>query len=88
MKKTIIGILACSACFYAGWYLGLKWYNVDSLYEANSFKRELLDSQWDVINRADYLLDKHDIADIDGSDEFSDYLDARCRVDSLLMTQL
>lgn len=88
MKKTVIGILACGACFVAGWCLSLKWYNIDSLYEANEFKRECLYVADDALLKVDTIMDNNDIYDIDGSDVMSDYLELRCKLDSLYNTQL
>lgn len=88
MKKMILSILVCSTCFYAGWCLSLKWYNIDSLYEANSFKRECINVADEALLRVDTIMMNNDIYDIDGSDTMSDYLDLREKLDSLYMTQL
>lgn len=56
--------------------------------EHNDFKRELLNPALKALDKADYLIDKHDLYDTDGSDEMSDYLEYRSKVDSLVNTQL
>lgn len=58
------------------------------LKEANSFKAELLDAQEAALEAAHRIISKHDIADIDGSDEFAEYVELTAKVDSLLTTQL
>lgn len=88
MKKIILGILACSACFYAGWYLSQKWYDIDFLYEANSFKRECLYVADEALLKVDAIMDNNDLYDKDGSDEMAEYLELRCKLDSLYSTQL
>lgn len=87
-KNIIICTLACMASFCAGWCLSLKWYNIDSLYEANEFKRECLYVADDALLKVDTIMDNNDIYDIDGSDVMSDYLELRCKLDSLYNTQL
>lgn len=56
--------------------------------EHNDFKRELLMPTLEALDNADYLINKHDLYDIDGSDEMSDYLEYKSKVDSLANTQL
>lgn len=88
MKKVIIGILACGACFVAGWFTSLKVNDVEFLNEANSFKYECLEVADDALLKVDTIMDNNDIYDIDGSDVMSDYLELRCKLDSLYNTQL
>lgn len=88
MKKTIITVVLVVASFVAGAEFNNWYYNIDSLFEANNLKRELLDAQNNSLMLVDSLMDKHELYDADGSDLMSDYLESREVVDSLLNTQL
>lgn len=90
--KTIIGIVACFACFCAAFFAGyevcMSKNDVAFLKEANAFKYDLIELEEQALDLADYLMDKHDLWDKDGSDEMEDYLEVRHQIDSLIATQL
>jgi hypothetical protein len=87
MKKfTVYAAIAVVSAF-AGFEFNNYWYNNEGLYEANKFKRELVNAQAKALNLADKVMDRNDLWDADGSDIMSDYLDAVAKVDSLYKTQ-
>jgi hypothetical protein len=87
MKKfTVCAAIAVVSAF-AGFEFNNYWYNNEGLYEANKFKRELVNAQAKALNLADKVMDRNDLWDADGSDIMSDYLDAVAKVDSLYKTQ-
>lgn len=93
MKETIINtiiILLLAGAATIGALSAKESSNVliEDLKESNDFKRELLNAQEKALESAHKIISKHDIADIDGSDEFAEYLEASVKVDSLLNTQL
>lgn len=79
MKKVFIGILLVIT-FIAGRKFEAWYYN---LYEANKFKRVLLEKQADALDKAAIVMENNHLYDIDGSDAMSDYLIACEGVDSL-----
>lgn len=82
MKKVfVVSFLAIS--FIAGMEFEAWYYNFDNLYEANKFKRVLLEKQADALDKAAIVIDNNNLYDIDGSDAMSDYLKACEKVDSL-----
>ena len=87
MKTIVLGILACGACFYAGWFTSQKVNNVEFLEEANDFKYEVLGIQHEALLRVDTIMDRNNIYDMDGSDTMYEYLELRCKIDSLYNTQ-
>lgn len=82
MKKVFVVILLVIT-FIAGGKFEAWYYNFDSLYEANKFKKVLLEKQADALDKAAIVIDNNNLYDIDGSDAMSDYLTACERVDSL-----
>lgn len=88
MKKGILCIIGGIVLYGAGYITSLKVNDVEFLREANQYKLELLNAEEDALEKANMLIIKHDIGDIDGSDLFSDYLESINKVDSLYMTQL
>lgn len=88
MKTIVLGILACGACFYAGWLTNQKVNNVEFLKEANEFKMEALGLCDEILLRVDTIMDNNYIYDMDGSDTMYEYLELRSKLDSLYNTQL
>lgn len=88
MKKTIFIAFVLTLSFCAGWFTGEKANDVKFLHEANNFKRELIDAQNAALEKAEIIMDRHNLWDIDGSDDMADYLEFSMRVDSLWNTQL
>lgn len=82
MKKVFVGILLVIT-FIAGRKFEAWYYNFDDLYEANKFKRVLLEKQADALDKAAIVIDNNNLYDIDGSDAMADYLIACEKVDSL-----
>ena len=82
MKKVFVGILLIIA-FIAGRKFEAWYYNFDDLYEANKFKKVLLEKQADALDKAAIVIDNNNLYDTDGSDAMSDYLIACEKVDSL-----
>lgn len=90
MKKiSIYAVMAIVAVisFMAGITYEDWLYNVDDLYEANKFKRVLVDKQAKALDMAAIVIDNNDLLDTDGSDAMADYLQAITEVDSLYDTQ-
>lgn len=82
MKKVlIISFLAIS--FIAGMEFEAWYYNFDNLYEANKFKKVVLEKQAVALDKAAIVMENNHLYDTDGSDAMSDYLIACERVDSL-----
>lgn len=69
MKKNIIIAAAIIAAFVAG-------------FKCNN-KSEMINAQSKALEKAEELMDKHNLYDADGSDTMADYLDAVAKVDSL-----
>lgn len=86
MKKVIF-IIALAVAFVAGMEFDAWYYDFDGLYEANKFKRVLIEKQADALNKASIVMDNNNLYDIDGSDDMADYLRASSKVDSLYNTQ-
>lgn len=84
--------LVIIAAFIAGVEFNSWYYNIDSLYEANQSKEELINAQFEYMNANEALLDS--IAKWDNSfmdttgetDAYWEYFEAKCRVDSILST--
>ena len=92
MNKFLKVWLFCAALLasnVAGWFMALDYYDYDGLFEANEFKRELINA-YDQYNKgAEELLDSIDKYDdwVDRFDNY-DYYAGRAKVDSLCATQL
>lgn len=86
MKKVLF-IIALVITFIAGMELNAWYYNFDDLFEANNFKRSLIEKQADALDKAAIVIDNNNLYDIDGSDDMADYLRASSKVDSLYNTQ-
>lgn len=103
-KTTILCTVASLIAFGAGWFTNQKvtdykssceWPYYDTL-EANmeyhkaskKYCVELLDVQYNALQKADSIIDNNDLLDTDGSDTMAEYLELRCKVDSLMATQL
>lgn len=86
MKKVLF-IIALVITFIAGMEFNAWYYNFDDLFEANNFKRSLIEKQADALDKAAIVIDNNNLYDIDGSDDMADYLRANAKVDSLYNTQ-
>lgn len=86
MKKVLF-IIALVITFIAGMEFDAWYYNFDDLFEANNFKRSLIEKQADALDKAAIVIDNNNLYDIDGSDDMADYLRANAKVDSLYNTQ-
>lgn len=87
MKKIIICVLVSMVSFYAGAEFDAWYYNFDGLFEANKFKRELVNKQAKALDLAGRVIYNNELYDTDGSDDMADYLHAVEVVDSLYDTQ-
>lgn len=87
MKKFTVSAAIAVVSAFAGFEFNNYWYNNDDLYEANKFKRELVNAQAKALELADQVMDRNNLWDADGSDVMSDYLDAAAKADSLYKTQ-
>lgn len=87
MKKIIAYAVTVIAAFITGMEFNAWYYNFDSLFEANNFKRELVNKQAIALDKAYKVIDNNDLLDTDGSDDMADYLHAVEVVDSLYDTQ-
>lgn len=84
MKKSILICCIVGIACYATGYLTCQKVNIES----SNFKRELIEAQYNTIETAEMLLNKHNIWDKDGSDLMTKYMENYQTVDSLLNTQL
>lgn len=82
-KSTPLCTLATIVAFGAGYLTCQKVNNVEFLREANDTKYEILTLQKEALQKADTIMYKNEIFDIDGSDIMSDYLTIRCKIDSI-----
>lgn len=87
MKKIIVMSVAIVVAFVVGFKANDYWYNNEGLYEANKFKKVLIEAQVDALQKADIVMDNNQLFDTDGGDAITDYLDAVTRVDSLYNIQ-
>lgn len=89
MKKRIIYVAIVELALVGGYF----WGRIDSPRiiisesESSEFKREMIDAQSEALDMADKVMDNNDLWDIDGSDDMSEYLELREKVDSLWRTQ-
>lgn len=89
MKKKVIYAAIVELALVGGYFLG----RIDTPCvvinepESSEFKREMIDAQSEALDMADKVMDNNDLWDIDGSDDMSEYLKLRERVDSLWRTQ-
>ena len=86
MMKVFVVILLVAA-FVAGMNVEAWYYNFDNLYEANNFKRVLIEKQADALDKAAKVINNNNLYDIDGSDDMSDCLKAYAIVDSIYNTE-
>lgn len=86
MKKVFVVILLAAA-FVAGMEFESLYYNFDNLYEANKFKKMLIEKQADALDKAAKVMNNNNLYDIDGSDDMSDCLKAYAIVDSIYNTE-
>jgi len=87
IKKITICIIIVIVSFISGMEFDAWYYNFDSLFEANNFKRELVNKQAVALDKAYKVMDNNELFDTDGSDDMADYLHAVDEVDSLYDTQ-
>lgn len=87
MKKIIICVFISAVSFALGTAFDNWYYNFDSLFEANKFKRVLVEKQGDALDKAAIVIDNNELLDKDGSDAMAEYLSAVAAVDSLYDTQ-
>lgn len=86
MKKNILFCtFADIVAFGVGYFTCLK-VNTDSV-ESHNFKLELINAQYDALEKAKTVMDNNDLWDADGSDDMADYMELCSKVDSLLETQ-
>lgn len=90
MKKKIIYVAIIELALVGGYFLGIMDTPCVIINESelSEFKREMIDAQSEALDMADKVMDNNDLWGIDGSDDMSDYLELRERVDSLWRTQL
>lgn len=87
MKKTIfLCTLATIVAGVAGYFTCLK-VNSDSI-ESAQFKNELITTQAKALEHAHQLMWDHNLFDKDGGDTMTEYLEASCKADSLLLSQM
>lgn len=87
IKKITICIIIIIVSFISGMEFDAWYYNFDSLFEANKFKRILVNKQAIALDKAYKVMDNNELFDTDGSDDMADYLHAVDEVDSLYDTQ-
>ncbi len=86
MKKILVvlnTVLVASAAFVIGFEFNDYLYNNESLYEANRYKAELIDAQIEALGKAESLIDKHNLWDVDGSDLMVGFISAANKADSI-----
>lgn len=85
-KKIFICLAVAIVAACAGYFTCLK-VNTDSI-ESAKFKTELLDVQEKALEKSHKIMEKHDIYDLDGSDDMADYLELCNKADMMLGSQL
>lgn len=89
MKYTsIVYTLGIILTFCIGYITCQKVNSISTLESANSFKMELIEAQSQALDKANLLIDKHNLLDKDGSDDMADFLEYNSRVNHLLDSQL
>lgn len=89
--KKIIAVAAVVAAFVCGMEFNSWYYNIDHLFEANRYKYRLLEAEEEALQKADSLIDKHnlyDADDADGSDLMDEYLKSMNKVDSIIKEEM
>lgn len=87
MKKTIfLCTLVAIVAGVAGYFTCLK-VNTDAI-ESAQFKNEVIATQAKALEHAHQLMWDHNIFDKDGGDTMADFLEASCKADSLLLSQM
>lgn len=87
IKKITICIIIVIVSFISGMEFDAWYYNFDNLFEADNFKRELVNKQAKALDIAARVIYNNELLDTDGSDDMADYLQAITEVDSLYDTQ-
>lgn len=87
-KSFIFSALAAVLAFFTGVEFNSWYYNIDQLYDANEYKRVLLEVEDKALEEADSLIDKHNLYDADGSDLMDNYMRNMNKVDSLNALEL
>lgn len=88
MKKVVFSVVLIIVSFIAGWE-GFNWYyNVDDLYDCNSFRREVIHAYERQDSLIWNIIEDNNLLDTDGSDNMSDFLENSNKLDSLYMTQM
>lgn len=87
MKKNILYCATAAIVAFAAGYCTCLKVNTDSV-EAKAFKVELINAQYDALEKAERVIMNNDLLDTDGSDDMTDYLEHYCEVDSLWNTCL
>lgn len=84
MKKTIfLCTLVAIVAGVAGYFTCLK---VNS--KSAQFKNEVITTQAKALEHAHQLMWDHNLFDKDGGDTMADFLEASCKADSLLLSQM
>lgn len=87
MKKTIfLCTLVAIVAGAAGYFTCLK-VKTDSI-ESAQFKSEVIETQAKALEHAHQLMWDHNLFDKDGGDTMTDFLEASCKADSLLLSQM
>lgn len=87
MKKTIfLCTLVAIVAGVAGYFTCLK-VNTDSI-ESAQFKNEVIVTQAKALEHAHQVMWNHNLFDKDGGDTMTDFLEASCKADSLLLSQM
>ena len=55
---------------------------------ANEYKHELLELQHKALEQADSIIEKNNLYDVDGSDEMSEYLELKAKIEELLSQEI
>lgn len=86
--KKIIAIAAVVAAFVGGMEFNSWYYNIDHLFEANRYKYRLIEAEEEALQKADSLIEKHNLYDTDGSDLMDGYLKSINKVESIIREEM
>lgn len=85
MKKEISTIMLFLVCtllsFVLGWTIALATHTDSE--GAHRKKVDIINLQYDALEKVDIIMDKHYLYDIDGSDDMVEYLSMKAKLDSI-----
>lgn len=83
---TIFMIVASFVVFYIGYCVG--GYKTAFTEECIAWKNNMINLQYDALEKADSIMVKNNLFDADGSDVMADYLKITAEIDSIWKEEL